>query len=163
MLKLVCRMRSQISKKLMKQKGIKKTASWSWVEMDGRVHVFLVGDMLHPKSHDVYVILEQLSLEIKEAQSVRQEIEMTSNTFAVTRNGSFCLHHCSSHKQRLKEELQVRNTLMVWCKVKVARKEHNQREVHHCGAKGFDLLSLFIHEYFLTFVNAQPQQCLKAR
>lgn len=62
-------------KKLIKQKGIKKSASWSWVEVDGRVHVFLVGDILHPKSHDICVLLEQLNLEIKEAQSIGQESE----------------------------------------------------------------------------------------
>jgi len=48
-------------KKLMKQKRIKKSALWSWVEVDGGVHVFLVGDMLHPKSHNIYVLLQQLN------------------------------------------------------------------------------------------------------
>ncbi|RVW17898.1 Pentatricopeptide repeat-containing protein, mitochondrial [Vitis vinifera] len=53
-------------RKLMKQKGLRKSAGWSWVEVDKRVHVFSVADASHPRSRDICVELERLNLEMKE-------------------------------------------------------------------------------------------------
>ncbi|GLT44214.1 hypothetical protein SLA2020_181250 [Shorea laevis] len=54
-------------RKLMQQKGIRKSAGWSWVEIDKGVHAFSVGDVTHPQSQEIYAELEKLNLDMKEA------------------------------------------------------------------------------------------------
>ncbi|KAJ0040202.1 hypothetical protein Pint_27801 [Pistacia integerrima] len=54
-------------RKLMQQKGIRKSAGWSWVEVDKGVHVFSVGEVSHPQSQEIYDELGKLHLEVKEA------------------------------------------------------------------------------------------------
>ncbi|XP_057981057.1 pentatricopeptide repeat-containing protein At2g13600-like [Malania oleifera] len=48
----------------MKQKGIRKSAGWSWVEVDNRVNIFSAGDASNPQSQDIYAELENLNLEM---------------------------------------------------------------------------------------------------
>ncbi|XP_010271545.1 PREDICTED: pentatricopeptide repeat-containing protein At3g26782, mitochondrial-like [Nelumbo nucifera] len=54
-------------RKMMKERGVRKNPGWSWVEVDGRVHVFSVGDTSHPRSQEIYVELDKLTLEMREA------------------------------------------------------------------------------------------------
>ncbi|KAA8545385.1 hypothetical protein F0562_020169 [Nyssa sinensis] len=44
----------------MKKGGVKKTTGWSWVEFDGKMHKFIVGDWSHEQSDDIYRILAEL-------------------------------------------------------------------------------------------------------
>lgn len=48
----------------LKGKGIDKTAGCSWVEVDSVRHQFLTGDFGHPNFDEIYVILENLYLEL---------------------------------------------------------------------------------------------------
>ncbi|PIA47020.1 hypothetical protein AQUCO_01400023v1, partial [Aquilegia coerulea] len=54
-------------RKLMRENGVKKTAGWSWIEVDKGVHVFSVSDTSHPRLQDIYVELNKLTLEMMEA------------------------------------------------------------------------------------------------
>ncbi|KAK6258731.1 hypothetical protein SCA6_013205 [Theobroma cacao] len=47
-------------RKLMQQKGLRKSAGWSWVGVDNMVHVFSAGDATHPRSQEIYAELEKL-------------------------------------------------------------------------------------------------------
>ncbi|KAI3901106.1 hypothetical protein MKW92_014747 [Papaver armeniacum] len=49
----------------MSQEGIKKVPGCSWIEVDGAVHEFLVGDKTHPFSRKIYEKLEELGKEMK--------------------------------------------------------------------------------------------------
>ncbi|KAI3958138.1 hypothetical protein MKW98_020780 [Papaver atlanticum] len=49
----------------MNQEGIKKVPGCSWIEVDGAVHGFLVGDKTHPFSGKIYEKLEELGKEMK--------------------------------------------------------------------------------------------------
>ncbi|RZC55786.1 hypothetical protein C5167_014646 [Papaver somniferum] len=49
----------------MSQEGIKKVRGCSWIEVDGVVHEFLVGDKTHPFSRKIYEKLEELGKEMK--------------------------------------------------------------------------------------------------
>ncbi|KAI3882417.1 hypothetical protein MKX03_001918 [Papaver bracteatum] len=49
----------------MNQEGIKKVPGCSWIEVDGVVHEFLVGDKTHPFSRKIYEKLEELGKEMK--------------------------------------------------------------------------------------------------
>ncbi|XP_057823021.2 pentatricopeptide repeat-containing protein At1g11290, chloroplastic [Cryptomeria japonica] len=52
---------------LMRERGIRKAPGWSLIEVNNRVHAFLVGDRSHPQSEEIYATLEALTLQIKEA------------------------------------------------------------------------------------------------
>ncbi|KAE9617301.1 putative tetratricopeptide-like helical domain, DYW domain-containing protein [Lupinus albus] len=56
------RIRSTVNKK-----GMQKLPGCSWVEVDGVVHEFLVGDTSHPLSHKIYEKLECLFKDLREA------------------------------------------------------------------------------------------------
>ncbi|KAF9622003.1 hypothetical protein IFM89_029223 [Coptis chinensis] len=56
----VARMRT-----LMKDSGIQKEPGCSSIEVHNKVHEFLVGDLKHPKSKDIYVMLEELYSRLK--------------------------------------------------------------------------------------------------
>lgn len=45
---------------IMSERGIKKVPGYSWIEVDGVVHEFLVGDTSHPLSEKIYAKLGEL-------------------------------------------------------------------------------------------------------
>eukprot|EP01018_Ginkgo_biloba_P012519 Gb_27057 [translate_table: standard] len=51
----------------MKGRGLKKTPGCSWIEVNNRVHAFLVGDRLHPESEKIYAMLATLAGQMEEA------------------------------------------------------------------------------------------------
>ncbi|KAI4338623.1 hypothetical protein MLD38_023659 [Melastoma candidum] len=51
----------------MNIEGIQKLRGCSWIEVDGVVHEFLVGDETHPSTKDIYSKLKELSKYLKEA------------------------------------------------------------------------------------------------
>ncbi|CAL5330370.1 unnamed protein product [Camellia sinensis] len=57
----------------MIERGMKKTPGYSWIEVDGVVHEFLVGDTTHPLSYKIYAKLGELSKELKAAVMFRQQ------------------------------------------------------------------------------------------
>ncbi|KAF5729863.1 pentatricopeptide repeat-containing protein [Tripterygium wilfordii] len=61
-------------RKLMQQKGVRKSAGWSWVEVDKELHVFSVGDATHPESQKIYEGLEKLNFEMKEAGYIQKQL-----------------------------------------------------------------------------------------
>ncbi|XP_062026449.1 pentatricopeptide repeat-containing protein At1g25360-like [Rosa rugosa] len=50
---------------LMRERGVKKEPGCSWIDVENMVHVFMVGDTLHPEVHEVYKYLEQLVLKMR--------------------------------------------------------------------------------------------------
>ncbi|ONK60675.1 uncharacterized protein A4U43_C08F21350 [Asparagus officinalis] len=51
---------------VMKCRGVKKRAGWSSVEMEGRIHVFVVGEKSHIQSEEVDLVLEALGRMLEE-------------------------------------------------------------------------------------------------
>ncbi|KAL4185973.1 hypothetical protein AMTRI_Chr10g8480 [Amborella trichopoda] len=51
-------------RRLMRGKGVAKTAGCSWIEVNNEVYKFLIGDTTHPISHYIYSTLRQLSLHL---------------------------------------------------------------------------------------------------
>ncbi|XP_010246114.2 PREDICTED: pentatricopeptide repeat-containing protein At4g19191, mitochondrial-like [Nelumbo nucifera] len=58
---------------ILRDKGLKKTPGSSWLEINGNVHEFRVADRSHPKSEEIYNILRNLELEIKEDGYINSE------------------------------------------------------------------------------------------
>ncbi|CAL5391840.1 unnamed protein product [Camellia sinensis] len=63
-------------RKLMKLRGIKKPAGWSWIEMGKGVHFFFVDDISHLQSQEIYAELEKLNLEMREAGYMPGQVEL---------------------------------------------------------------------------------------
>ncbi|KAJ7961141.1 Pentatricopeptide repeat-containing protein [Quillaja saponaria] len=51
----------------MNEKGLKKVPGYSWIEVDGVVHEFLVGDNSHPLSEKIYGKLDELAKDMRAA------------------------------------------------------------------------------------------------
>ncbi|KAF5465854.1 hypothetical protein F2P56_015821 [Juglans regia] len=47
-------------RKMMKDRGVKKEGGRSWVEVQGKVHVFLAGDRRHERTEEIYEKLAEL-------------------------------------------------------------------------------------------------------
>ncbi|EOY19146.1 Pentatricopeptide repeat (PPR) superfamily protein, putative isoform 1 [Theobroma cacao] len=52
---------------IMNERGIQKVPGYSWIEVNGFVHEFLVGDKSHPLSEMIYTKLGELAKELKAA------------------------------------------------------------------------------------------------
>eukprot|EP01018_Ginkgo_biloba_P001571 Gb_40472 [translate_table: standard] len=54
-------------RKMMKDRGVKKTPGCSWIEVNKQVHTFLVGDTSHSQTEQIYAEVERLYREMKVA------------------------------------------------------------------------------------------------
>ncbi|XP_068649379.1 pentatricopeptide repeat-containing protein At1g14470 [Aristolochia californica] len=51
--------------KMMRQRRVKKTTGWSWIEFNGRIHRFVAGDRSHERTADIYRSLKELGQRMK--------------------------------------------------------------------------------------------------
>lgn len=51
----------------MKDQGVAKEPGLSWIEVNHKVHTFLVGDRSHPQTKDIYTVLGILAKHMKYA------------------------------------------------------------------------------------------------
>eukprot|EP01018_Ginkgo_biloba_P015302 Gb_10776 [translate_table: standard] len=54
-------------RKMMQDRGLRKSPGCSWIEIKNRVHVFLVGDTSHPQTEKIYAMLDCLAQHMKVA------------------------------------------------------------------------------------------------
>eukprot|EP01018_Ginkgo_biloba_P009821 Gb_15508 [translate_table: standard] len=54
-------------RKIMKDRKLKMRPGLSWIEVDNKVHTFLVGDRSHPQTEKIYAQLDRLSQQMKAA------------------------------------------------------------------------------------------------
>ncbi|KAH6776389.1 Pentatricopeptide repeat superfamily protein [Perilla frutescens var. hirtella] len=52
-------------RKFMRDRGVKKEPGCSWLDVENKVHVFLVDDAVHPEVHEVYNYLKELVLRLR--------------------------------------------------------------------------------------------------
>ncbi|XP_058105955.1 pentatricopeptide repeat-containing protein At4g14820 [Magnolia sinica] len=52
-------------RKLMKNKGITKERGCSWIELNGEIHEFAMGDQTHSRADDIYQKLDEIARELK--------------------------------------------------------------------------------------------------
>ncbi|KAL1533723.1 Pentatricopeptide repeat-containing protein [Salvia divinorum] len=53
-------------RRFMRDRGVKKEPGCSWLEVEKKIHVFLVDDAVHPEIHQVYRYLEEFVLRLRE-------------------------------------------------------------------------------------------------
>ncbi|KAL4197999.1 hypothetical protein AMTRI_Chr03g43710 [Amborella trichopoda] len=51
-------------RKLMRERGVAKEPGCSWVELKNRVHVFVVGDQMHPQIGEIRLELKRLNMQM---------------------------------------------------------------------------------------------------
>jgi hypothetical protein len=49
---------------MMRSKNVQKLSAYSWIELDGQVHRFLVQDSYHPRSAEIYEVVDGLSSQL---------------------------------------------------------------------------------------------------
>eukprot|EP01018_Ginkgo_biloba_P037444 Gb_29868 [translate_table: standard] len=54
-------------RRMMRERGLKKTPGYSLIELHDKVHAFLVGDKTHPQSEKIYAMLETLAGQMEKA------------------------------------------------------------------------------------------------
>ncbi|KAK8945149.1 Pentatricopeptide repeat-containing protein [Platanthera zijinensis] len=52
-------------RRIMRQREVRKIPGCSWIEVDGFVHEFVVGDISHPLSTEIYSLLESASIQFE--------------------------------------------------------------------------------------------------
>ncbi|XP_052210107.1 putative pentatricopeptide repeat-containing protein At3g25970 [Diospyros lotus] len=55
-------------KRMMRERGVKKLPGWSWIEVKNKVHAFNAEDHSHPHCKQIYQVLEELVIEIKDLE-----------------------------------------------------------------------------------------------
>lgn len=69
------------TRKLMKDRGVRKEKGFSWIHMKNKVHAFGVEDVIHPQKDEIYKLMDEIWEEIKkmgfipDTQSVLHDLE----------------------------------------------------------------------------------------
>ncbi|XP_058089949.1 pentatricopeptide repeat-containing protein At1g14470 [Magnolia sinica] len=53
-------------RKAMREKGVKKTTGYSWVEFNKKIHRFIAGDQSHERTEEIYGVLAELGKRMRE-------------------------------------------------------------------------------------------------
>ncbi|XP_006644619.1 pentatricopeptide repeat-containing protein At1g08070, chloroplastic-like [Oryza brachyantha] len=56
-------------RRLMWSKNVQKLSAYSWIELDGEVHRFLVQDTYHPESAEIYAVADGMGLHLDHVDS----------------------------------------------------------------------------------------------
>lgn len=63
-------------RKYVKGSQMRKEAGYSFLEEGGQIHKFIVGDMSHPRSDDIYAVLNEISSKMKLLANAMQQDEV---------------------------------------------------------------------------------------
>ena len=116
-------------RKLIQSRGIKTTPGWSWIEVGDQVHRFVVDDMSHPDSREIYRKLEEV---IHRASLVGYAMEESSLVAAPESNTQeYCWETSTSyHSEKLAIAYGLARTpegtsLLIVKNLRVCRDCHN--------------------------------------
>lgn len=77
-------------RKLMRDRGVKKEPGCSWIEVENKVHIFLVDDSVHPEVQAIYSYLEEMLMKLRklgyvpDTKFVLHDMESDQKEYAVT-------------------------------------------------------------------------------
>ncbi|OVA06548.1 Pentatricopeptide repeat [Macleaya cordata] len=80
------------TRELMIERNIKKPPGCSLIEVDGIVHEFFKGDMLHPQSSEIYEMLEDMICRLKVAGYVPNKSEVLFDMDEEEKENALSLH-----------------------------------------------------------------------
>eukprot|EP01018_Ginkgo_biloba_P011198 Gb_27463 [translate_table: standard] len=79
-------------RKMMKDRRVIKIPGCSWIEVNNKVHAFLVGDRSHPQTQQIYAKLEKLSRQMKVAGYVPDMRFVLNNVEEEQKEQILCYH-----------------------------------------------------------------------
>ncbi|KAL2473905.1 Pentatricopeptide repeat-containing protein [Forsythia ovata] len=62
---------------IMKERGVQKIPGFSWIELNNITHMFVAADTSHPQSSQIYLVLNNLLLELQKEGYVPQLFSLT--------------------------------------------------------------------------------------
>ncbi|KAG0488951.1 hypothetical protein HPP92_007762 [Vanilla planifolia] len=77
-------------RKLMRDRGVKKEPGCSWIEVENKVHVFLVNETVHPEAEKAYNFLEMLGAKMRklgyvpDTRFVLQDVETERKEYVLS-------------------------------------------------------------------------------
>lgn len=57
---------------MMKERGVQKVPGYSWTEVNNSTHIFVAADTSHPQSAQIYLLLDNLLMELQNEGYVPQ-------------------------------------------------------------------------------------------
>eukprot|EP01018_Ginkgo_biloba_P025680 Gb_11081 [translate_table: standard] len=79
-------------RKQMEVMGVKKKVGYSWIEVNKKVHPFMVKDRSHPQSGEIYAMLERLDRQMKEAGYLPDMNSVLHDVETEDKEHSLCYH-----------------------------------------------------------------------
>ncbi|KAL4578255.1 hypothetical protein LXL04_014375 [Taraxacum kok-saghyz] len=139
------------TRKLMKDRGVKKVPGQSWIEVKNTVHAFFVGDRLHPLGDKIYDYLEVVNKRVCEIGYVQDRYSLLNDMEQDQKDASSCIHSeklaitfglmslSDRVPMRVMKNLRVCNDCHNWIKFvsKVSNRDIVVRDsyrFHHFGA-----------------------------
>ncbi|KAI7736990.1 hypothetical protein M8C21_005403 [Ambrosia artemisiifolia] len=80
------------TRKLMKNRGVKKVPGQSWIEIKNTVHAFFVGDRLHPLADEIYEYLDVINKRAAEIGYVQDRYSLLNDLEQEQKDPSTCIH-----------------------------------------------------------------------
>ncbi|KAJ0485410.1 putative tetratricopeptide-like helical domain superfamily, DYW domain-containing protein [Helianthus annuus] len=80
------------TRKLMKDRGVKKVPGRSWIEIKNTVHAFFVGDRLHPLADEIYDYLDVINKRAAEIGYVQDRYSLLNDLEQEQKDPSTCIH-----------------------------------------------------------------------
>lgn len=129
---------------LVKDQGLKKSPGCSWIEINGKAHVFLGGDKSHPQAREIYILLEDLPKKMKAAGYIPDT--------------SFVLHDVTEEEKECSltthsEKLAIAFGLLNTCHGSVLRVTKNLRICGDCHTATKFISRIYGREVIVRDVN----------
>ncbi|KAL8201574.1 hypothetical protein R6Q57_010721 [Mikania cordata] len=80
------------TRKVMKDRGVKKVPGQSWIEIKNTVHAFFVGDRLHPQADEIYEYLDVINKRAANIGYVQDRYSLLNDLEQEQKDPSTCIH-----------------------------------------------------------------------
>nr|XP_043634720.1 pentatricopeptide repeat-containing protein At4g13650 [Erigeron canadensis] len=139
------------TRKLMKDRYVKKVPGRSWIEIKNTVHAFFVGDCLHPLANEIYEYLEVINKRASDMGYVQDRYSLLNDLEQDQKDPLTCIHSeklaitfglltlSNTIPMRVMKNLRVCNDCHNWIKYvsKICNRDIIVRDsyrFHHFGA-----------------------------
>ncbi|XXG86348.1 hypothetical protein AAC387_Pa11g1260 [Persea americana] len=129
---------------LVKDQGLKKSPGCSWIEINGKAHVFLGGDKSHSQAREIYILLEDLPKKMKAAGYIPDTSFVLHDVTEEEKESSLTTHS---------EKLAIAFGLLNTCHGTVLRVTKNLRICGDCHTATKFISRIYGREVIVRDVN----------
>ncbi|KAM6578521.1 hypothetical protein CsatB_030358 [Cannabis sativa] len=101
-------------RKMIKSQGIKTTPGWSWMEINDQVHKFVVNDISHPDTNEIYMKLREVIQEVTLLGYVEEDSMSLVSLKGFSGEG-YCWGNGSYHSEKLAIAFGISRTPVGTC------------------------------------------------